>query len=383
MRGPFARAGTMGRFIGQQLGRRWSPPSDPACPTTSAELDRALASLMPGSARPTVRVEVSAAADWLDSGVDLSAGDEVTLLTAGRLWLSKLLDVGLSARVVLWTRVGPAGRIAKLPGDTGGLTVERGGRLYLVAKPPGEWLDDTGRFDPAESRGTVSGSLAVGVIVWANPAARDRELAAASGGPLAAEAARRAAAHPPPDGWRPHWRLGDTGVYGRARVDGRDCITCRTDGDVGILQHEVDWPLDESTRVGWSWRVRRLPSTLPEDTQPTHDYLSLAVAFDNGRDLTWMWSSGLEPGTSFPCPLPWWCHRETHLVVRSGSGGLGVWQAEERDVLADYRAAIGGAAPTRIVAVWLIAVSVFQQGVGEGEYTDIRLTGTPGTRSVR
>jgi len=73
---------------------------------------------------------------------------------------------------------------------------------------------------------------------------------------------------------------------------------------------------------------------------------------------TWYWSAALPIGTHYACPLPTWAARETHWVVRSGADGLGRWHDERRIVADDYRAAVG-AVPTRIVAVWLIAVSIF------------------------
>ena len=77
--------------------------------------------------------------------------------------------------------------------------------------------------------------------------------------------------------------------------------------------------------------------------------------------------------TAFRCPLPWWDGHETHLVVRSGSQGLGQWQEQERNVYEAYRAAVGDP-PPRIVAVWLIAVSVFAHGRGLAEFADVAFT---------
>jgi hypothetical protein len=64
------------------------------------------------------------------------------------------------------------------------------------------------------------------------------------------------------------------------------------------------------------------------------------------------------------CPLPWWDKRETHQVVRSDLAKLGVWLEEKQPVLDDYERAIGGELPKRIVAIWLIAVSVFRKRLG-------------------
>ena len=109
-----------------------------------------------------------------------------------------------------------------------------------------------------------------------------------------------------------------------------------------------------------------------------HDYFSIAVKFENGKDLTYMWSAAMPEGTHFMCPLSDWHNVEWHAVVRSGETDLGKWLAEERDVLADYNRVIGGKAPGRITQVWLISNSIIQQGEGRATYGDIMLTGSEG-----
>ena len=111
-----------------------------------------------------------------------------------------------------------------------------------------------------------------------------------------------------------------------------------------------------------------------ENTLPTHDYVSIAVEFDDGRDLTYYWSATLPPETHYRCPLPNWDQRETHLVVRSGSRGLGAWHREQRPLQADYARAVGDP-PGHIVAVWLIAVSLFQKRSGAADFAEIWLEG--------
>ena len=111
----------------------------------------------------------------------------------------------------------------------------------------------------------------------------------------------------------------------------------------------------------------------PEDTKITHDYLSIALEFDDGQDLTWYWSGALPEGFAYRCPLDYWRKRETHIVVRTGATNLGSWVDEERDVLADHQAAIGGLAPARVVNAWIIGVSLFQGGRARAGFRDIEL----------
>ena len=118
--------------------------------------------------------------------------------------------------------------------------------------------------------------------------------------------------------------------------------------------------------------VDRLASESAEDSLANHDYVSVAVEFDNGQDLTYLWNAALDPEFSYRCPISSWRNRETHLVIRSGSGQLGRWINEEREVWRDYERAVG-TPPARIVALWLIVVCIFQHGVARAEYRNIEL----------
>lgn len=337
-----------------------------------------------GAARVQAVVDVPAAsADWIDSGLEVRAGEQLSLLAAGKVWLSREAGIGFGPKVALWHRIGSDGPIAKSIGSTTTFKAARSGRLMLVAKPPGEFLDRSGRFDPDYPRAGAEGTLVVAAAVWSiAPADGLAAVAAADSSGLAMRERKRLAAPvPTPAGWHHLWRLGEGEVYFPAAAHGSDPahLCCRTARDVGILQYPVDLPLDQSTRLQWSWRVGRLPSAVAENTLPTHDYLSIAVEFDNGQDLTYLWSAELPVGSAFRCPLPWWDRVETHQVVRSGTAELGRWLAESQPVLDDYRRAVGGPEPQRIVAVWLIAVSLFQGTEGSCDYADIRLESRSGT----
>jgi hypothetical protein len=150
-------------------------------------------------------------------------------------------------------------------------------------------------------------------------------------------------------------------------------VTARARETVGILRRPAEARLTSTLRVRWSWRIDELPSDLPEDTPLTHDYLSVALEFEDGRDLSWHWSSALPEGFAYRCPLDHWRHRETHVVVHTGRRDLGRWVEEERPVLADHRVAIGGRPPERVVSAWLISVAFFQGREGRGEFGRIEL----------
>jgi Protein of unknown function (DUF3047) len=188
-------------------------------------------------------------------------------------------------------------------------------------------------------------------------------------GLCAAEAARLADSPRPPPGWEHHPLTPPGEIY--AASSAGIVSDCRQSGD--IVRRPAEVPLTPTLRLRWSWRLDALPSELPEDTMLTHDYLSVALEFDDGQDLTWFWSCALPEGFAYRCPLDHWRHRETHVVARTGTAELGGWVDEERPVLADHQAAIGGPAPARVVRAWLISLSFFQGGEARGEFGRIEL----------
>jgi hypothetical protein len=316
------------------------------------------------------------AAGWTLSAVEVSAGETVTLLGHGRVWLSREADLAVGPNVSLWHCIGD-GPIARSTGNTQTFIATRSGTLRFIVKPPGEWADREGHFLEDYPHGGATGGLLVAVLVWSDHAGRSLGHFARNdtSGVAAAELRRRSTEQPMPRGWQPHWRVGATGMFSeRAAQDGQSCIACHCDNDAAILTYPVDIPLDEDTRFAWSWHVDRLPSTVAEDSLTTHDYLSVALEFDNGQDLTWLWSSTLEEGTAFRCPIAWWDQHETHLVCRSGVRDLGRWIDEEVPVFEDYARAVGGTMPRRVVGVWLIALSPFQRSVGSAEFRNLRLS---------
>ena len=314
---------------------------------------------------------------WTPTGISLAEGESFSWLAAGRVVMSEEAGLWNGPTFHLWGRVGRRGPLLKGTRDTTTLTASAAGELELCVYS-GEWADREGSAIAGGVAGyeILRGGLDAVVIRWRGNAAEGvAALAAALPGArlLAAEARRLARPVSVPSGWEYLWFLGPGDLYEPGEVDGRPSIRATTADDVGILCTPVDVPLSPDTRLSWRWKVDALPSARAESSLPTHDYLSIALAFDNGLDLTWYWSAELEPETHYRCPLPSWDQREWHLVVRSGERGLGAWQQERRDVWTDYANAIGGAPPTRITGVWLIAVSIFQKGRGAAEYADIEI----------
>jgi len=330
---------------------------------------------------------VKVAADrppWTPSGIELSAGDRISVFSAGRASIVGMPNVWVGSHFALWMRIGLEGEIFRAPGNSYTFTVGESGELYLGNLFPGDWADRHGGLATnPRAYERVTGTLAVLVVRWRieplaglDRLARDGSAGAAI---MRAEADRLKNPVTTPVGWHYLWSVGDSGIFDSGLgAAGEPIIRCRMSDDAAILQRPVHLMLDRAAKLRWSWKIDALPSARREDAVPSHDYLSVAVEFDNGQDLTYLWSAAMAPESSFRCPISRWNGRETHLVVRSGRERLGEWVSEERHVWDDYRRAIG-TPPAAIVAVWLIGVSIFAHTTAYCEYSALELTTNDGT----
>jgi hypothetical protein len=303
------------RLAARSVRRRLSGTTPPA-PTDAefrATLEPWLAALPAGLVSHHASFRIEARQPWLDTGLDLEPGDSVTLLAAGRVYLSRIVDVWVGPSLRLWCRVGDRGRLFRSSRDTLTFAATERGRLWLASRFPGEWLDPHGhREATAPEFAWASGDLSVLVLCWARGTdvqsaicglARETRVP----GLALAEVERLDQPAPTPPDWQYDWRIGASEIFRPTRApDGRPSLDCRTHHDVGILQRETRAPLVPGTQLQWSWCVNQLPSDLAEDTLPSHDYLSIAVEFDDGQDITYFWSATLPVGTVFRCPLPVW-----------------------------------------------------------------------------
>jgi len=358
-----ARAVRAGRVRAKPDPRRDVAPVD-------GEALRSLVATVAAEAR-LLRVPVNQP-PWTPTGLVVTAGDDVSWLAWGSPHLVWPLAVAVRPRLTLRGRVGD-GLPQDGARDTVTIRADRAGELRLGSVYPGELqADGTITTDRIPHR-AVSGTLSVVVARWAPGTDPRRALASIAGrdrsGLCAAEAARLADPPAPPAGWDTHPLTGREQAF----FPTGSGITVNARWTSAIIRHPAEMTLTPSLRLRWSWRVDTLPSRLPEDTALTHDYLSVALEFDDGQDLTWYWSCCLPDGVSYRCPFPHWRRRETHIVARSGTADLGRCIDEERLVLADHQAAIGGPAPSRVVRAWLIAQTVPQAGHAVGEFRRIEL----------
>jgi hypothetical protein len=372
-------------------------PRKPKIDLTEAEFQSGFAALLAKAPLNTVRSSAffSVPANqppWFDTGLELKAGERVTVFVIGQAILSRELNLWFYPDMQLWYRIGDNGKIFRGTRNAHTFTASEAGRLFLDSYFPGEWSTRTGAVAVGtEAYRAMEGSLGVEIVRWGTePLEGLKQLMALGdvGFLLASEIDRLEHAVRPPQGWEHLWFLGPSEIYsvGQLAPSKRPSIACYTHRDAAILHKDVSVPLTKDTRLRWSWKVDALPCDMPENMLENHDNVSIAVEFDNGQDLTFIWSSQLPVDSGFRCPIPTWTARETHVVARSGSSDLGRWCDEERPLYPYCERFVGTigqlddeydprvvAPPTKVVRVWLIANTMFRQKEGRCEFGAIEL----------
>jgi hypothetical protein len=316
---------------------------------------------------------------WRDIGLSAGKGQQVTFLLGGRLWLSREYNLWFAPGLVFHARSRGTRPMYNPMTNTGTMIAAHDGAIE-VARSAGEWADDSGALWTPEADYKKADVSIVGIaLLWRGDAAVGLKSLVVHGDVadvLQTELSRLESTRVLPEGWSNFYMFGGGPVV-FSRGSGGE-IECHSQNTVGILERPTQMPLLPGTRLGWRWMVESLPSMLPENQPAAHDYLSIGVKFDDGQDLTYLWSQGLPEGKVFRCPLPRWTPIETHMVIRSGGADLGKWLVEERDIHADYTAHIGGSAKA-VSHVWLLAVTVFQRRLGACRYADIQISNPGGT----
>ena len=369
-----------GKLAARALGRRLrsdiesAPDNEKFIRETQDLLDNAPSNVVREYTRLTMD---GSQAPWVAADMSLQPGDEVTYFCCGRVYVNNFLDIYVNPSLQVWCKLGDQGEIFRGTRDSHSFVAGHSGAPQFGNYFPNDWADLNGsRVQDDDVYSSLTGAVEILIVRWSTTAREGVKALMERGdvdGCLQSELDRLQLGDTTPGGWEYLWHLGPGEIYREQNsTEGKPCIHCHTSADVGILQKSVDIPLDETSEISWRWCVEQLPGILREDTVPSHDYLSIAIEFDNGRDITYYWSCALPVGTGYDCPLPNWQGKEYHVVVRSGQSNLGQWLQERRNLFDDYQHYMGEP-PARIVKVWLIANSIFQRQPGECNYADIVL----------
>ena len=312
---------------------------------------------------------------WINLDMEVEEGQSVTFLLGGRLWLSRAHDLWVEPGVAFHARIQDKKPMYNPMINNGTMVAQQKGGLN-IARSLAEWENEDGElWTPTDAYAQADVDIYGIALKWRGDAAAGLKSLLSKGdvgGALRRELDRLEITTGLPAGWHNHFNAGGDDVIFRSGGPGQ--ITCQSHKTGGLLQHPAQMPLLPGTRLKWQWIVEELPSFAAENQLAAHDYLSVGVEFDDGQDLTYIWSHELPQGTVFRCPIPRWNPIETHMVIRTGREELGQWLNEERDVYADYQTHVAGKAKN-IVRVWLLAVTIFQRRSGACRYAGIDLLG--------
>ena len=320
---------------------------------------------------------------WQRSDLQIRAGETYTLLAAGKIqWSSRDPNLYGGPGFHLWSRI-PGGQINNVVRNTGTFVADRTGPIELGiyfgmwANTEGDLQTESGNYR------TLGGGLEVIVILWKDNVMDGlKKLATIDNSSLLGEALAQLQ-YPVtiPLGWE---YLKDTGVsdiYSSNVQDNNKCITLNATDDQGILRKPIEFNVCPSTLLQWDWKLLEHPSHNKEDEAKYHDYISVAAEFDNGRDLTWIWSSQLDVNHYFDCPIKSWSDRETHYVIRKGVEQKDEWLGESRNLYTDVSKSMKFT-PHKVTAIWLIGVATFQHASARAEFSNIKLSNENETLQV-
>lgn len=314
---------------------------------------------------------------WQTTDLVLTRGQHYSIFAGGKIsWSPRHANLYGGPRFHLWARINPGGRTVNLAADSGTFVADCNGKLELGIYM-GVWADEFGNLaSSTDLYRDLDGAIDAVVVAYGGEP--ETTLANFCRDPTApdlirAEYERFVRQYSPPVGWQYLRDCGFAEIYTPREAATGAVIEAKAVDDQGILRYPVDFPLNPATVLSWRWRLDEHPSVTREDRAMTHDYVSVATEFDNGRDLTWIWSTTLDRGEHFACPVKVWSARETHYVVRSGTDRLHTWYDEARQVRADVAESMGPP-PARITAVWLIVVSTFQHRTARASFAAITLS---------
>ena len=156
------------------------------------------------------------------------------------------------------------------------------------------------------------------------------------------------------EGWE---LMGSAGVFSYDLNSSEKTIVITSTGPSAALRKDAAQPLTPDLEFSWQWQIAEIPSTFPEDIKEKHHYIAASVIFDNGRNLSYIWSASLPKELSFQCPLDDWKDKETHVVVETGPVRLNQVLSYKRNIMADYARFIGGKMPANVSKVWIVVLA--------------------------
>lgn len=124
--------------------------------------------------------------------------------------------------------------------------------------------------------------------------------------------------------------------------DGRSALRLLTENESMAVGRSVSVDLAKTPWLAWEWKPLVLPAGGDVRNLRRNDQAArVAVVFEGMRGIFYLWDTTAPVGTE-QRPVELSLFERALIVVRSGPAGLGRWERERQNVLADYRRVFGG-----------------------------------------
>ncbi len=180
-------------------------------------------------------------------------------------------------------------------------------------------------------------------------------------------------------GWEPKTFLGHAHTEYKAINDGRiQVIEAQCDNSASGLAWRDDIDLEATPALAWRWKIESTYEGLNERSKNGDDFPVRVYAVRSGGAMWWktktivyVWSSGDQGLEDWPDP-----HTDSaHIVpVRTGSDGVGEWQAQRRDLREDFKKYFG-LELKKLDGVAVMTDCDDHKGKARAWYGDLRLLG--------
>lgn len=154
-------------------------------------------------------------------------------------------------------------------------------------------------------------------------------------------------------GWQPKVFTGET-RYSLKSSDGRLALRAESNAAASGLYRKVNVELDKTPMLNWTWKVDSVLAGANERIRAGDDYSArVYVVFSGGpmfwrtRAINYVWSNKQPVDSIWPNAFT---GNARMIAVESGTGRVGQWVSERRDVRADYQR-VFGEKPGRVDAV--------------------------------
>ncbi|MFH1782487.1 MAG: DUF3047 domain-containing protein [Candidatus Omnitrophota bacterium] len=170
-------------------------------------------------------------------------------------------------------------------------------------------------------------------------------------------------------------------IYTVEHKAGEGYLNAESDRACSGLIYKMKFSPRNFPMMSWGWKVIKFPDKnklIPNDSGwiEKDDYAARVYVIFSGfsfmqtRSIEYIWDETLPEGTIFTSPY----FKNIKLIVaESGSGKLGEWVIEQRNILDDYKKAFGSPPLMGVAAIAIMTDTDNTLSTAEAQYKDIKV----------